>query len=309
MPSQLHEALLLLFRNRPELAPELLHDVLGLALPTYTEARIASAELTDVQPAEYRADLVVLLHRGRPVLGIVVEVQLARDPDKPFVWPVYAAGLRARIRCATTLLVLAANDRVARWAARPIELGGGNRFAPFVIGPSGVPQITTVEQARADPELAVLSAIAHGKDPDPARAVEIALAATVASDGLDAERAGVYYDLIVSAMSRAARKVFQSMNPETYVYQSDFARRYLARGEAKGRAEGRAELLLKLLGSKFGAVPPGVAERVRCASVEELDTFAERLLTAEAIDEVFGTPPQETAPARKPTRRRTRSRD
>jgi hypothetical protein len=40
MPSITHEALVLLFRNRPELAPELLRDVLGVALPAYAEARI-----------------------------------------------------------------------------------------------------------------------------------------------------------------------------------------------------------------------------------------------------------------------------
>jgi hypothetical protein len=54
MPSQLHEALLVLFRNRPELAPELLRDALHVQLPAYTEARVKSAELNDVQPAEYR---------------------------------------------------------------------------------------------------------------------------------------------------------------------------------------------------------------------------------------------------------------
>ncbi|MBI4514722.1 MAG: hypothetical protein HY699_02770, partial [Deltaproteobacteria bacterium] len=94
MPSQLHEALLLLFRNRPELAPELLRDALHVAPPVYSEARIEPAELTDVQPAEYRADLVVLLYEGTPVLGIVVEVQLRPDADKCYSWPVYAAGLR-----------------------------------------------------------------------------------------------------------------------------------------------------------------------------------------------------------------------
>lgn len=46
MASMRHEGLLLLFRNRPELAPELLRDALGVGLPAYTEARIESAELT-----------------------------------------------------------------------------------------------------------------------------------------------------------------------------------------------------------------------------------------------------------------------
>jgi hypothetical protein len=71
MPSYLHEALLMLFRNRPALAPELLRDALHVELPDYTEVRIDSADLTDIQPAEYRADLVILLLHGSPVLGIV----------------------------------------------------------------------------------------------------------------------------------------------------------------------------------------------------------------------------------------------
>ena len=41
--------------------------------------------MTDVQPAEYRADLVVLLYDGKPVLGIVVEAQLSPDEHKRYV--------------------------------------------------------------------------------------------------------------------------------------------------------------------------------------------------------------------------------
>src|SRR5881394_1562263 len=104
MLSQLHEALLLLFRNRPGLAPELLRDVLRIDLPHYTEARIDSADLTDVQPAEYRADLVILLVDGVPVLGIVVEAQLSADRRKLYVWPAYTANLRARLELPVCLL-------------------------------------------------------------------------------------------------------------------------------------------------------------------------------------------------------------
>lgn len=82
MPSLLHEALLMLFRNRPELAPELLRDALHVSLPYYSEVRIESADLTESLPTEYRADLVILLVDGKPALGIVVEVQLHRDDHK-----------------------------------------------------------------------------------------------------------------------------------------------------------------------------------------------------------------------------------
>lgn len=68
MPSMAHEILVDLFKNRPSLAAEILVEVLGLSLPSYTEARITSADLTEIQPAEYRADIVVLLvHDGAPV--------------------------------------------------------------------------------------------------------------------------------------------------------------------------------------------------------------------------------------------------
>jgi hypothetical protein len=192
MPSQIHEAFIFLFRNRPALAAELLRDALHIEVPNYSEARIESSELTELQPAEYRADLVVLLYEGVPVLGIVVEVQVQRDADKGYSWPLYVAGLRARIRCPVCLLVIAADEVVARWAAQAIELGGGNRFVPLVVGPSGVPEVTDPAAAQADPELAVLSAMAHGQDSDAERAVQIADAAIAASSGLDANRAVLY---------------------------------------------------------------------------------------------------------------------
>ena len=287
MPSQLHEALLLLFRNRPLLAAELLRDALHVELPRFHEARIESADLTDLQPAEYRADLVVLLYEGEPVLGIVVEVQLGPDEGKRFTWPVYATGLRARIRCPVCLLVVAAEEGVARWAARPIELGGGNRFVPLVLGPSGVPEVVDEEAARAGPELAVLSAMAHGRDADAEKALRIATAAVAVSVGLDPERASMYLDLVLASLSEAARKALQSMDPAKYEYQSEFARRYFAEGRAEGRAERQVELVLRLLASRFGPLPDEAVERVRHASSEEIDSFAERVLAAASLDEVL----------------------
>lgn len=138
MPSLTHEALIQLFRDRPELAPELLEGALGVRLPRYTEVRTESAELTQVTPTEYRADLVVLLVEGKPVLGIIVEVQLHPDASKRFSWPVYVTTLRARLGCAACLLVVTANEEVARWAQSPIELGPGGRVEPLVVGPAAL---------------------------------------------------------------------------------------------------------------------------------------------------------------------------
>src|SRR4051812_7069751 len=165
MASMLHEGLLLLFRNRPALAPELLRDVLGIGLPNWTEARVESAELTEVVPTEYRADLVVLLLDGKPIFAIVVEVQLSRDEDKRKSWPMYLTSLRSRVGCPTALLVVAPDAAVAHWCGQPIELGHpGFMLQPLVMGPEAIPVILDEQAAREDPELAVLSAMAHGKE-------------------------------------------------------------------------------------------------------------------------------------------------
>jgi len=295
MPSQLHAALLLLFRNRPTLAPELLEQALHMELPVYTEARVESADLTELQPAEYRADLVVLLCDGKPVLGIVVEVQLRRSARKRFTWPAYVAGLRARIRCPVCLLVVTTDDAVARWAARAIDLGGGNSFTPLVLGPSGVPVVENRAQAGSDPELAVLSAMAHGRDADSGRALRIALVAMAASNGLDAERATLYFDLVAVSLSEAARKALREMDPAKYEYQSDFAKHYIAigeakgevKGEAKGEAKGKAELLERLMAQRFGRLPVKARKRLAAATSKELDVYGERLLSVATLDEVF----------------------
>jgi hypothetical protein len=281
MPSHLHEALLLLFRNRPALAPELLREALHVPLPDYTEVRIDSADLTDIQPAEYRADLVILLLHGSPVLGIILEMQLSNDGDKRYVWPVYVTNLRARIRCPVCLLVITAEENVARWAGKAIELGGGNRFVPWVLSLSGVPEITDEERAREDPELAVLSAMAHARDPDTTKSARIALLAQMVSLGLDAERSTLYCDLVLHSLPEAARRALQAMDASKYEYQSEFARRYFA--------QGRVEIVLKQLATRYGALSAAIAARVREASAADLDGIAERVLTARTLDEALGT--------------------
>jgi hypothetical protein len=55
----------------------------------------------------------------------------------------------------------------------------------------------------------------------------------------------------------------------------------------QGRAEGRAELLLRQLQIKFGPLAEPIERRVRNALADELDRWAERVLTAKAINDVF----------------------
>jgi hypothetical protein len=289
MPSQLHEVLLELFRNRPLLAPELLRDALHVELPKFADARIDSADLNDLQPASYQADLVVRLVADVPVLGIVVEVQLSAKERKRFVWPAYVANLRARLECPVCLLVVAVDEAVARWAAKPIDMGNGSRLMPLVIGPSRVPEVIDQTQAQSDPELAVLSAMAHGKDADIEKSLQIALAAEFAASSLDPDRSKLYVDLVRHSLSEAARRALQAMDLRKYEYQSDFARQYVAQGRAEGEAKGRVAVVARQLALRFGPLSVDVETRIAQASIADLDGIAERLLTARTLREALGS--------------------
>jgi len=284
MPSNLHGYLLELFRNRSRSAADLLLEI-HAPVPEYDEVRTESCDLSDLKPAEYRADLVLLLVReAQNVLGIVVEVQLGRDENKSYSWPAYIANLRARHRCPVCLLVITLDASVARWANRSIELGPGSRCQPWVIGPSNAPVVTGLEQAKENVELAVLSAVEHSRNPDTELAARIVHAALAAVDTIDAERSTLYGDLIKSYVPEAMEV---NMNSLGFEYQSNFARRYYGEGKAEGRIEGRVELILKMLAGRFGPLPDTIQTRVRGANDANLDAIAERMLTAQSLEQAL----------------------
>ena len=263
---------------------------LGIALPEYTEVRTDSAELTQVAPTEYHADLVILLVDGKPVLGIIVEVQLQADPDKPFSWPVYAATLRARLRCPACVLVVTPSASVARWARAPIETGPGAHFEALVVGPDAVPAVRDVDSARREPELAVLSAMAHGGDSDANRAAEIALAALMACLDLDTERAAFYADVVRTALGDAARAALETLmqSPERREFQSEFARKYVAVGRAEGEAKGEARALLAVLEARGLAVSTETRDHiVGCTDIAVLENWIRRAVTVASVEDLF----------------------
>ncbi len=289
MPSMAHEVLVDLFKNRPSLGPELLTEALGIDVPTYTEARLASIDVTQIQPAEYRADIVTLLLDGDlPVFVLIVEVQLDIKPRKRFTWPHYVMGLRARHGCPVGLLVVAPDPAVAAWCAEPIETGiPGFVLTPPVLGRGAVPVITDPVEAARRPELAVLSAMAHG---DSEQGAAIAAAVLPAVRQLDDERARFYGDLVLNSVNEAARRALEAMM-KGYVYQSDFAKKYVAQGEAQGRAEEAARNLLTVLRVR-GIVIADVARERILAEKEpaRLERWLEKAVVAASASEVMDEP-------------------
>jgi hypothetical protein len=56
----------------------------------------------------------------------------------------------------------------------------------------------------------------------------------------------------------------------------------------KGIEQGKTQLLTQLLTTRFGPLPDPVVTRLHQASESELSSWADRVLTARTLDEVFG---------------------
>jgi hypothetical protein len=286
MPSLLHEGLIALVRDKPEFAADLLRELLHVEVPKFTEARLAEATLTEPVPTEYHADAVVLLVDGKPVFGIIIGAQLQEDARKRFTWPVYAVNARTRFECPFVVVVVTPDAATALWASQSIELGGGKSWEPFVVGPDGVPIITDPEQARREPELAVLSVMAHGKG-DTQTAVLIALAAAASLDNVPDDHRMLYLALIESALSDAARKAFE-MLPQTAKLISNWQRGSFEKGTAEGRARGKAEAVLDVLEGRGITVSAIDRERIlQSTDLELLKRWLHRAGIIASTDELF----------------------
>lgn len=297
MPSFLHEGLLELVRDHPAFAADLLTQLLGVDLPHFTEARLADATLNEPVPVEYHADAVVLFVDGKPVFGAIVEAQLQRDDRKRYTWPLYAVGARARYECPFVVIVVTPDPATATWASEPSDLGGSVLYRPLVIGPQGIPIVDDVERAMHEPQLAVLSAMAHGKG-DVTTATAVAIAASTAVSTLPEEQRVVYMALIYSALGEAAREGFKSMHPNQRLvkllmetegnFMYDAHQELKAEGAAKGEAKGTAKALLKVLAARKIAVTEEQQRRIaECTDAATLDLWLERAATATSVEQVL----------------------
>ena len=59
------------------------------------------------------------------------------------------------------------------------------------------------------------------------------------------------------------------------------------KGREEGRLQGRAEQLLRQIRLKFGEPPEAVLSRVEAATAEQLDRWAERILTADTLEDLL----------------------
>jgi hypothetical protein len=182
------------------------------------------------------------------------------------------------------LLVVAPQHDVAAWCAEPIDTGiPGFVLTPPVLGRGAVPIITDPIEAARRPELAVLSAMAHG---DGEQGAAIAAAVLPAVRQLDDERARFYGDLVLNCLNEAARRALEAMM-KGYEYQSDFAKKYYA----QGRAEARAADVLTVLRVRGVAVPDAARERILAEKdPARLERWHERAILVLSVADVIDEP-------------------
>ena len=304
MPSDFHQVLVALFRDRPTLAPELLQTALGVSVPAYQQVSVVESKLGRLQPIQFDADLVLSLQAEEPVLSVIVEVQLDYKKEKKFSWPSYVTNLEARTQQPACLLIVAPDEGLAAWCRKPIEFGFGcGVFSPWVLGPNTVPVVTDHAVARQSPELSVLSALAHGNDPQGDQVITAMLGSL---GTLDEARRDFYLNLVATQLNAVTRAALEARMAEGQADGEliDFMGQVKARIARDTEAQlapvlearlapllearGEAKALLMLLTARGLSVSDEVRTKIEtCTNVATLDRWFTRAVTARTVDEVM----------------------
>ncbi|GAA4894008.1 hypothetical protein [Streptomonospora salina] len=281
-----HELPVLFLQYRPDTAPQILREVDASQLPKYHRSEIGCTDLSSFPIKEHKADAVTVLYRedDTKLLAIVTEIQLRTSEEKRYTWPQYVTNLREKLRCPVQLLVVCPDMHTTEWARGLFDIET-DKFAliHIVVGPDNMPVVDDPEKARRHPEVAVLSAAAHGDSTDVLDAAQAAL------DAVSPDRVEYYYDYIVSNLSTAAREHWEArMETLTYGWQHDVRSKWAQEGRDEGRAEAAARHVVALLETRGIALTDEQRAAVRdCTDAELLDTWFDRALTAAAAEDVF----------------------
>jgi len=307
-----HEAPLEVLRKEPGFVVELLQLA---GVPVHGDdlsATSEDSELTVAIPSSRRADMVSILvdRRRRTRRVVVVEVQRARDEEKLRAWPLYVAHLAFEHEVPATLIVIAFDRAVARWARLSRAVGPNMVFTPLVIAPDDLPEIRSGEEALAHPALAALTALARLEAPrspphrarDEQEVLRICEAFLQSNDDL---LRNTYVPMIHGTASAAFRATIHGlleaygMGINELLYSKGQAEGEAlgeargqaegeARGEARGQALGRAEVLLGLLRRRGFEFDHELEQRVRkTTDVAALDLWLARVLDAPRLEDVF----------------------
>jgi hypothetical protein len=220
------------------------------------------------------------------VLAVVLEVQRGWDPSKRWMWKLYVAQLEVKLTVNAALVVYCPDPAIARRCRGMFEGEVPSLpLRPFIFTPHDVPLVVDVELARANPVLAVFSAICHGGD---AGVDEMFPALAQALRALGPKNAIFYHDKVLAGLPRAPRARWEAyMSTATgSEFRSELLRDSDLRGQARGQALGEAHAVLTVLDAR--GLPEAVREQIlACTDLTQLDTWLRRTVTATTADDVI----------------------
>lgn len=105
----------------------------------------------------------------------------------------------------------------------------------------------------------------------------------------DPEKQLKYLDFIdiYTAMDNNQMHEYQTRYPQEKTKMAGLTERLLNEGMQKGRQEGEQNLLLRQLTRRFGPLDAATEQRLQQASQEDLERWADNILEARTLDEVF----------------------
>lgn len=295
MPSAEHESPIALAKLDPGMVVWLLANVFDIKVPDYHHARAQPTDVRVMVPRTYHADGMVLYcdAADQPVFAVVVEVQRGRDKAKRHTWKLYVAQLEAELGVSAALVVFCPDPVKARWYRQLIEPDGLSSLPlqPWIFTTDDVPLVMDVDLARANPAIAVLSAVCHGAQPE-VDAMFPALVEVLRTVG--PHRAILYYDIMLAGLPQAARARWEEFMTATlgHEYYSDVFRNLAAQheeiGEVRGEARGEARSVLAVLNTRGIDVPDAVRDQIlACTDTALLDTWLRRAVTAPTAEDVI----------------------
>ena len=190
-------------------------------------------------------------------------------------------------------LYLRLNKPVRPWLAlviyptRKTEKSAGIAFSPFM----SLPQLRRVyldeyrDCQRLTPTLELIRLIASRKQQTLALARElVGRRDDFGPDGLDFIETILVYKL--PRLSREEIKTMLALN-EIELKQTRFYQEVSEEGRQEGRQEGEQILLHRMLTRRFGELPDWVQQRLQEASAGQLEQWADRLLDASTLNDLF----------------------
>ena len=198
--------------------------------------------------------------------------------------------MRARKRCPTIVLVVAPDADVAAWATEPIDSGlGRGSCSPLVLGPEIVPRVTDEALAAQEPELAILSAVAHGNG---ANGLDVVQAFFRALDRLDRELAAAHFQIVYTAMREPMRIALEAMVMERQTQAKatfpPFMQKLIDRGELEGELKGARGVLLRLVAQAGISLSDDDRARVQaCNELATLERWVDNVRDAKTAADVL----------------------